>query len=123
MGHGWVVRRLLGTLPAGRSPVGVSSVVFSPSGILAAGSGASVRLWNVQDPSRARPLGGPLAADASAVTSVAFSPDGHTLAAAAGTGIQLWNVADPAHPQRLGLPLRLTGEPCPAWPSAPAGTP
>ena len=102
-------RRLLGTLPAGRSPAGVSSVVFSPSGILAAGSGASVRLWNVQDPSRARPLGGPLAADASAVTSVAFSPDGHTLAAAAGTGIQLWNVADPAHPQRLGLPLPANG--------------
>ena len=51
-------------------------------------------------------LGPPLTGHTSAVDSVAFSPDGHTLASgSADRTVRLWNVTDPAHPTPLGPPL------------------
>ena len=39
-------------------------------------------------------------------TTVAFSPDGHTLAAGGSDGaVRRWDVADPAHSRPLGQPL------------------
>ncbi|WP_241841448.1 protein kinase, partial [Pseudofrankia sp. BMG5.36] len=50
-------------------------------------------------PSRPTPLGKPLTGPTDKVTSVAFSPDGHTLAAGSNdTTVRLWNVTNPASP-------------------------
>ena len=60
------------------------------------------RLLNTEN----TPLPTPLTAGAGLVTSVAFSPDGHTLASGDSVGtIQLWDLAQPAHPRPLGQPL------------------
>lgn len=93
-------------------PSGVSSVAFSPDGRTLAtatstaivGGDESVRLWDVSDPAHAALLGRPLKGHASAVTSVTFSPDGHTLATCGdypADAVQLWDVTDPAHPALL----------------------
>ena len=64
------------------------------------------RLLNTEN----TPLSSPLATDAGAVNSVAFSPDGHTLASGNLDGtIRLWDVADPAHPRPLSQPLTSGG--------------
>jgi WD40 repeat protein len=48
-------------------------------------------------------LGEPLIGHTSTVTSVAFSPDGHTLASgSADETIRLWNVTNRVHPLLLG---------------------
>jgi WD domain, G-beta repeat len=53
------------------------------------------------------PLSQPLIGHTKAVSSVAFSPDGHTLASGShDRKVRLWNVTDPAHPTTLG---QLTG--------------
>ncbi|GHI09177.1 hypothetical protein AQI88_13050 [Streptomyces cellostaticus] len=86
----------------------VTSVAYSPDGrVLATGSyDKTVRLWNVSDPTRPRPLGAPLVGDAVA-NDVTFSPDGHTLVAAgADARLRLWNVSDPARPAPLGTPWK-----------------
>jgi WD40 repeat protein/transcriptional regulator with XRE-family HTH domain len=60
------------------------------------------RLLNTEN----TPLPTPLVAGTGFVTSVAFSPDGHTLASGDSDGtIQLWDLAQPAHPRPLGQPL------------------
>ena len=65
-----------------------------------------MRLWNLTDPAHPEPLGQPLYGHTARVTSVAFSPDGHTLASGSGDDtIRLWNLTDPAHPAPLGQPL------------------
>jgi WD40 repeat protein len=70
----------------------------------------TVRLWDVADPARPRPLGDPLEGHTDSVRSVVFSPDGKTLATASHDGtVRLWDVADPARPRPLGDPL--TGHP------------
>lgn len=94
------------SVPATRllGPVGteVHSVALSPGGaVLAAGSGGSVRLWNVT--SRGHPvlLAAPLSAPGT-VTSVAFSPSGSSLAVDGGGKVSLWRVSDPRRPVLLG---------------------
>ena len=88
-------------------PIVTSVAVSSHGHILAdGGPGGRVRLWNVADPARPRPLGWPLTEVSALVYSLAFSPDGDTLASGGlDSRIRLWNVADPAHPRPLGRPL------------------
>nr|WP_042184237.1 helix-turn-helix domain-containing protein [Kibdelosporangium sp. MJ126-NF4]CEL16169.1 High-affnity carbon uptake protein Hat/HatR [Kibdelosporangium sp. MJ126-NF4]CTQ94094.1 High-affnity carbon uptake protein Hat/HatR [Kibdelosporangium sp. MJ126-NF4] len=67
----------------------------------------TVRLWDTRDPQRPVPLGPPPSGRPVYVSTVAFSPDGHTLAASGDDFVQLWDVGDPIHPRRLGEPLVL----------------
>lgn len=62
-----------------------------------------VRLWDISDPRRPRPLGQVLAGHTSYVNDVAFSPDGATLASASSDNtVRLWDVGDPAAARPLG---------------------
>ena len=55
-------------------------------------------LWDVRDPARPQRLGSPLTGHTSAVFSVAFAPDGHTLATGSDdNSVILWDVASLLH--------------------------
>jgi len=78
---------------------GIRAVAFSPDAtVLAAGdSDGAIALWDVSDPLRPRP-GTRLAGHTATVSSLSFSPDGHTLAsvglASTETGVlRLWAVS------------------------------
>jgi transcriptional regulator with XRE-family HTH domain len=93
--------------PITTGTAGVNSVAFSAAGhTLASGnSGGIIRLWNVADTARPRPLGS-IRTGAAAVDWVAFSPDGRTLASGSLNGaIRLWDITDITHPRPLGKPL------------------
>ncbi len=73
----------------------IRSLSFSPDGrLLAAASGdTEVRLWDVSDRTRPRPLL-PLKGHTAFVAAVAFSPDGKTLATGSfDSTLKLWNLA------------------------------
>ena len=100
---------------------GVGSVAFSPDGYTLAsgcnggynnlGDGAGIiQLWNVTDPIHPTALGQSFVTEVG-FSSVAFSPDGHTLASGDLSGIvQLWNLTDPTRPTTLGKPLTASTE-------------
>jgi len=78
---------------------------FSPNGrVLAIASyDRTVRLWDVGDRSRPKPLGKPLTGPTSWVSTAIFSPDGRTLAVTGDDGtIRLWDVAEPAGAAPIG---------------------
>ena len=73
-------------------------IAISPdSHLLALCDSSNVRLWDIADPARPRPVA-TLTGHTDDVTTMEFSPDGRTLAAGGldDTTI-LWDVADPAH--------------------------
>ncbi|MGH3802024.1 MAG: WD40 repeat domain-containing protein, partial [Pseudonocardiaceae bacterium] len=74
---------------------------------LATASGdRAVRLWDVSDRDRPRPLGQPLIGHTARVNGVAFDPDGRTLASVGGDWtVRLWDVSDRDRPRPLGQPL------------------
>ena len=93
---------LSSSLTAGAGPG--FPVAFSPGGraLASSDSHGGVRLWDVADPARPRPLG---QLPTGVGAPVAFSPDGRTLVTGSVDGIRLWDVADPARPRPLGQPL------------------
>lgn len=81
---------------------------FSPDGktLATASYDQTVRLWNVRDPKRPKPIGAPLTGHTSWVSSAVFSPDSKTLATAGDDKVvRLWDVRDPRQPKKLGAPL------------------
>jgi WD40 repeat protein len=84
-------------------------LAFSSDGhtLAVGGAGGMVRLWDLTDPVRPRPLGQSLTGKPdSGVVSLAFSPDGHTLASSDSLGaIRLWDLIDALHPRLVGLSL------------------
>jgi WD40 repeat protein len=86
----------------------VVSVAFAPDGhtLATASADRTVRLWDLSDRDRPRPLGQPLTGHTNAVEAVAFAPDGRTLAtASADRTVRLWDLSDRDRPRPLGQPL------------------
>jgi WD40 repeat protein len=103
----------------------VESVAFSPDGrtLATGGDDGAVVLWDITDRTKPVRIGQPLFADGtgsaltdtSAVFSIAFSPDGHTLVTGGGEldldigthdgSVVLWDLTDRARPIQIGRPI------------------
>ncbi len=86
----------------------VLGVAFAPDGhtLATASFDQTVRLWNLNDRDRPRPLDPPLTGHTGPVLGVAFAPDGRTLASTSvDQTVRLWNLSDRDRPRPLGPPL------------------
>ncbi|MFC5139064.1 TIR domain-containing protein [Actinomycetospora rhizophila] len=104
--------RIVGTVPA----VGgaVNGVAFAPDGarLAVARDDRSVSLWNIDDPTRPAPDGGPVVVHTGPVYSAAFSADGHTLVTAGAEGAVVdWDVSGPGAPRPIPPGLTAGGPP------------
>lgn len=90
-------------LPA---PGAVDSLAIAPDdSLLAAASGQSIRMWNIQDPHQPRQVGTDLLLP-SVAAGLAISPDQQTLAVGTKDGLtRLFSLADPARPTESAAPL------------------
>jgi WD40 repeat protein len=78
-------------------PDGIGSWVYSHSGqTLFVSSGQTIRIWSLSSTASPSELpSSPLTGPATGISTMALSPDGHTLAAAtAGGSVWLWSVAN-----------------------------
>jgi WD40 repeat protein len=95
----------LASITLGRSFGPAAGVeALSPNGrLLAVGDAqAKVRLVDLTDPRRPRPLGRELGGATPSIEQLNFSPDMRQLSVADETGrIHVWEIADPARPKRL----------------------
>ncbi|MEV7284346.1 helix-turn-helix domain-containing protein [Streptomyces sp. NPDC093252] len=67
-----------------------------------------VRVWDIADPARPRPLTPPFGAPGTAIDTVSLANGGRTLATGAlreASGIQLWRVGPDGPPERVGEPF------------------
>ncbi|MCM6775381.1 AAA family ATPase [Nocardia sp. CDC159] len=92
----------------------LSSAAFDRSGSLLVDGvhDGRVRLWDIGDPQRSRPLGEiPAAPPSRQGVQVTLRPDHGLLATDDGIGARLWNLADPTHPTPVEPPggVALTG--------------
>jgi WD40 repeat protein/transcriptional regulator with XRE-family HTH domain len=81
----------------------ISAVSLSPDRkmLAVAAVDGSLKLWDVANPARPRPIGHPLIGPSAGLPlhAAVFSPDGRLLAAGGDEGsIRIWDVTDPAHP-------------------------
>ncbi|MFF3276037.1 hypothetical protein ACFYWU_34650 [Streptomyces chrestomyceticus] len=86
----------------------VYATAFAPDGrLLVTGSGDNtIRLWDVREPGRPKPMGQPLAGHRDWVYWLQFTRDGHTLASASRDGtVRLWDMRDARRPRPWGQPL------------------
>ncbi|PPK71149.1 WD40 repeat domain-containing protein [Actinokineospora auranticolor] len=83
--------------------------VHPGTGLMAAATDDdSVRLWDLSDPHKPRPVGSPLRGLEFGRTTLAFRPDGKVLAIGGKYGtsyaIRFYDVSDPTRPRALGAP-------------------